>query len=114
MALTPNLVTISLPVKDLDGAKKYYTDLFGRGPDEEPAEGNIEWELQKGVWLQLNADAAAGTRVLFGVDDIDEAATLVKSVGSEAGEVERYEDVLAWLEFKTPEGHDLSVVQING
>lgn len=116
MTLRPNLVTFSIPCDDIDAAADFYRKLLGKEP-EEPAPGNVEFELANGVWLQLNADPAErgqAARVLLGVDDIDAAVSVTTSAGGTVASVETYEDVLAWAEATGPGQQRLSLVQIKG
>lgn len=115
MNIRPNLVTFSVPCDDLERAADFYRKLLGKDP-EEPAPGNLEFELSDGVWLQLNGDpeeSGKPARLLLGVDDIQSAASHTSEAGAEVGQIETYEDVLAWAEATGPGNQRVSLVQIN-
>lgn len=46
-------VLAGVAVKDLDKTGPWYEKLFGRPPDTRPMEGLLEWEFEKGGWLQV-------------------------------------------------------------
>lgn len=116
MAVRPTLVTFSVPCDDLDAAADFYRRLLGKEA-EEPAPGNLEFELAEGVWLQLNGDPAEQgrpPRVLLGVEDIEAASAEAAEAGADVGPVESFGDELAWTEATGPGGQRISLVQFSG
>src|SRR6195952_1211370 len=71
----------SLHVADFDTVVDWYSNLFGRGPDRRPMDGDVEWQLTETGGLQIfrNPDAPVATTVILAVDDAKaQAQTLVK------------------------------------
>ncbi|WP_188195046.1 VOC family protein [Nonomuraea sp. SYSU D8015] len=116
--IKPTLVTITLPVKDLAAATKFYSDLLGHGPDSEPAPGNAEFQLGQDVWLMLSEDdaeaAEAGAKVLLGVESLSGALAKLRDMGVTPGEVQEIEGALSWSDFRGPESHRLTFVELKG
>lgn len=103
-----------LQTPDLVQAERWYTALLGRGPDLEPVDGVVEWELHADTWLQVaQGQPAAGTGQMLrlGVDDIDTAADALRALGIESVDVERIAGVIAFCEFHDPFGNQLSLYQ---
>jgi catechol 2,3-dioxygenase-like lactoylglutathione lyase family enzyme len=70
-------------VSDLDAAERWYTTLWGRGPDENPMPGLLEWHLGPTAGLQVWAepDRAGRSTVVLGSDDIDALCARLDSAG---------------------------------
>jgi catechol 2,3-dioxygenase-like lactoylglutathione lyase family enzyme len=101
-------------VGDLQDAQRWYADVLGRGPDIEPVDGVLEWELREGTWLQVAEGAPnpqPGQMLRLGVEDIDAATAALAEAGVDVGEVERVEGVIAFCEFQDPFGNPLSLYQ---
>ncbi|WP_433696617.1 VOC family protein [Nocardiopsis sp. CA-288880] len=117
-AFSPTLVIINLPVKNLEAATAWYTKVLGHGPSGEPSPTDVEFDLREGVSLLLTTGdeeaEAAGAKVLFGVEDLDAEKKRLASVDVECGERREIPDALAWSDFKSPEDHRLSLVQMLG
>jgi catechol 2,3-dioxygenase-like lactoylglutathione lyase family enzyme len=107
-------VTVTIPVRDLAAASKWYTRLLGHGPEFEPAPDVVEFELFGDVWLQLlEAPANAGTAILrIGVSDVEAQREHVASIGVEVGDVEHVEGVIKLCDFRDPDGNLLSLVEV--
>ncbi|XKK39164.1 hypothetical protein HFP72_33040 [Nocardiopsis sp. ARC36] len=92
--------------------------MLGRGPSGEPSPTDVEFDLREGVSLLLTAGdeeaGAAGAKVLFGVEDLDAEKKRLASADVECGERQEIPDALAWFDFKSPEDHRLSLVQMLG
>jgi catechol 2,3-dioxygenase-like lactoylglutathione lyase family enzyme len=114
-ALNPTLVVVTLPVDDLVAATAWYTNVLGRGPMGEPSPTDVEFELRDGVSLLLTSgdDVAAGTgcKVLLGVENLAAEQARLNSLGVGTGDREEIEGALAWCDFTSPEGHQLSLVE---
>src|ERR1700712_2129133 len=61
----------SLHVADFDAVVDWYSNLFDRGPDRRPMDGDVEWQLTETGGLQIfrNPDAPVATTVILAVDD---------------------------------------------
>ena len=67
------MTTTVLSVADHDLAVAWYSDLFGREPDRRPMEPSAEWQLtdSSAVMVYADAEAAGGSTLILGVDDLD-------------------------------------------
>jgi predicted enzyme related to lactoylglutathione lyase len=82
-------VFAGLPVRDLNAATSWYSELFGRAPDGRPAPQIAEYYLaddrvpERGT-LQLREDAqrAGGGLATINVADIAELATTLQRLGA--------------------------------
>ncbi len=74
-----------LMVDDFPTAAAWYERFFGRGPDRRPMESCAEWQLATGGAVQVfgNAEAAGGSTVVLGVDDVDARVAEVAGRGIE-------------------------------
>ena len=74
-------------VSDLAAAERWYSALFGRGPDANPMEGLLEWHLtaDAGVQVWSEADRAGRSTVVLRSDDLDAAAARLAESGIEHG-----------------------------
>ena len=52
-------------VSDLEQSVEWYTRLIGRGPDDRPMEGLVQWRSSHGAGLQLVLDADKSSRSLI-------------------------------------------------
>jgi predicted enzyme related to lactoylglutathione lyase len=70
-------------VNDPVSAERWYTTLFGRGPDARPMDGLIEWHPVDGNGLQVYCEPERSGRstVVFGESDLDEAADRLAAGG---------------------------------
>jgi catechol 2,3-dioxygenase-like lactoylglutathione lyase family enzyme len=70
-------------VANLERAEDWYTRLLGRGPDERPMPGLIEWHLGDAYGLQVwsEPDRAGRSSVVLEETDLDEAAAHAAGVG---------------------------------
>lgn len=67
------ITTTVLNVADLELAVAWYSDLLGGEPDRRPMAPSAEWDLtdSSAVMVDDDADAAGGSTLIIGVDDID-------------------------------------------
>lgn len=81
MALTRILAQST--VSDLAAAERWYTALWGRGPDERPMPGLLEWYLDQSAGLQVWSEPARAGRstVVIGTDDLDAFAARLVGAG---------------------------------
>lgn len=115
-------VTVGLPVRDLDAARKWYQRLLQLGPPElSPVDGVVEYELGP-VWLQLfeaetelvDAAAAADAAVLrIGVPDVYAEHERLAALGLQVDPVIRVERVIDFLDLRDPDGHPLSFYAVH-
>ena len=125
MATTFSALTVfaGLPVRDLESANRWYSQLLGRGPDASPAPFIPDYYLahdrvpEHGT-LQLREDAgrAGGGLVTLNVDDVSVIADSLKALevpfGTQTLPIEA-ETVSAVTvgSFEDPDGNAITVVQ---
>ena len=70
-------------VADGRRAEEWYSRLFGRGPDDRPMRGLIEWHLSDGIGVQVweDAERAGHSAVVLGVDDLDATVAGLNDAG---------------------------------
>lgn len=72
-----------LPVRDPVTAERWYTALWGRGPDARPMPGLLEWYLDGTAGLQVWSEPArAGqSTVVIGTDDLAAVVDRLSAAG---------------------------------
>lgn len=100
------LVMPNLRVSDLDAAERWYTALLGRGPDERPMDGLLEWRLGPGAGLQVwrEPDAAGRSGCTIAVADLDAVAARLTAAGVAHEGVEQASSVRI-LRLADPDGN---------
>lgn len=70
-------------VSDLDRAERWYSLLFGRGPDRRPMDGLLEWYLGPafGVQVWREPERSGHSTVVLEVPDLEEAAVRLSEAG---------------------------------
>jgi hypothetical protein len=88
--------------------------LLDTGPDIEPVEGIVEFEVREGIWLQLfEGRGGSGKAVLgLGVRNVDAARERLVAMDIPVGEVERIPGVIASCDLTDPWGNRLSLYQV--
>jgi predicted enzyme related to lactoylglutathione lyase len=86
--MNPQKIYPSLLTADLPAAERWYTKLFGRGPDHRPMSTLIHWELFDGAGLMLSSSSEiAGQGVVFlYVEDLAAERRRLQELGIELGE----------------------------
>jgi hypothetical protein len=107
-------VTIGMPVGRMDEAIGWYRRLLGTGPDIEPVEGIVEFEVREGFWLQLSEGrgGSGGAVLSLGVRNVDAARERLVGMEIPVGEVERIPGVIAFCDLTDPWGNRLSLYQV--
>jgi predicted enzyme related to lactoylglutathione lyase len=103
-------VTTGIAVRDLRSAQAWYSKVFEREHDLEPAEGILEFEVHPGSWLQL---MEGPERPVFriGVPDIEATRDRLLGLGIEVGPIDGIEGVIRFCDFQDPDGNRLSLYQ---
>lgn len=67
----------------LESAEKFYTQLFGRGPDDRPMQSLIQWRGVAGANIQVfhDPDNAGSGRMTIVVPDMEEARRSLQEFG---------------------------------
>jgi hypothetical protein len=79
---------------DLESSEKWYSKLFGRGPDRHPMEGLAEWHFTDSAEVQLFEDKdKAGTSTLtLGVLPLEPERKRLTDADLKVGEMEKTKD----------------------
>lgn len=101
-------IFITRYVDDHDTAIDWYSQLFGRRPDEAPVPDCREWNLQTGVVFQVirQPERAGEQSFAFGITDFQQTAGSLESAGlpsTDEWQVAGFDD-LTFLELRDPEG----------
>jgi catechol 2,3-dioxygenase-like lactoylglutathione lyase family enzyme len=99
-------------VDDLPRSEDYYTKLLGRGPDDRPIEGMIQWRGFGSAGIQLFADQEkAGQSVMTIVTpDIAETQRKLAEEDIELGEIQRG-PFGALAQLFDPDGNRINVAE---
>ena len=83
--MTFTRIFAEMTVADLDAASAWYELLLGRGPDDRPMDGLLEWQVTGSGWLQVFVDPerAGRSTMTLGVADLDEFADALAARGLE-------------------------------
>jgi len=81
-------VYASLLTANLAAAESWYTKLLGRGPDHQPMDTLLHWELfeQGGLMLSSSDEIAAKGVVFLYVEDVAAERRRLKGLGIELGD----------------------------
>lgn len=107
-------VTIGVPVKNVDEASRWYERCLGLKDSIDPASDIREYELLPDCWLQLSEAATTTSEhcLLLGVSDLEGERERLASLDVEIGDVQRVEGVIAFCDFKDPDGNNLSLYRV--
>jgi predicted enzyme related to lactoylglutathione lyase len=78
-----NRILAQSTVSDLTAAERWYTALFGRGPDSRPMVGLLEWHVGETAGLQVWSEPGRAGRstVVIGTDDVDVVVAALDAAG---------------------------------
>ncbi len=102
-----------IQVSDLAKSKEWYSRLFGKGPDLEPFEGNIEFKVG-GAWVQIvegNVKPSSWT-ILFEVRDLHRERERLRESKIEATEIKTSPNVISWFDLTDPDGNAMRLFQV--
>lgn len=87
MSIAVALSTVA--VKDLSGAREFYSRLFGRGPDMEPMPTLAQWDIQNGGGVQVveQSEGSGSSMVTLLATDFDGLLKELSEKRIERGEV---------------------------
>ena len=107
-------VTVGIPVSNLAEARMWYEQVLQKqGPDIQPEEGIVEYQLGD-TWLQLFEGAVSGNNGIFriGVPNIHTERSRLVELGLTITEVEELPGVVAYCDFRDPDGNQLSLYTV--
>lgn len=103
-------ITISVPVKSIHEASRWYERCLELKGHIDPAPGIREYELRPDCWLQLSEGESARSEhcLLLGVTDLAGERERLTSLGVDVSEIQRVEGAVAFAEIKDPDGNNQS------
>lgn len=105
--------TISIPVSDLNSSTEWYQQLLGDVESFSPAEGVVEFMLNEKTWLQLfEGEVAANAILRLEVMDIKMQYNRLRNLKLSPSEILLVPNVVSYIDFKDPDGNQLSFYQI--
>jgi predicted enzyme related to lactoylglutathione lyase len=101
-----------VPVRDVDVAKAWYEELFGRAPDNNPMPGLVEWQVVPGGWVQVFVDEERAGRGLlnFAVDDLEGHTRHAAARGLDPGAIENASKGVRLSTITDPDGNVIRLV----
>jgi len=101
-----------VPVRDIGVAREWYERLLGRGPDNNPMDILLEWQLTDRGWLQVTVDTARAGRaqVNLAVDDVTAAVSELAGRGVVTGEIVRANKGVEFCPIEDPDGNVVSLL----
>lgn len=111
--------TVSIPVKDLDAAKRFYAHTLGFIVLRDDPIPNGRWiELAPGgdnALVTLEPEASGVTHGAIGIrftsDDADAAHAALEAAGVDVDELLRWPGVPAMFAFRDPDGNVFSITE---
>ena len=107
-------ITIGIPVADLDQAARWYEKSLELSASIEPAPDIREYEIYPGCWLQLSEAETTESEhcLLMGVADLQAERNRLAGLGADIDDIQRVEGVIAWCDFRDPDGNRLSMYKV--
>lgn len=111
-----SIVHIELSAKDLEKSAKFYSDLFGWGTEQRPAENYATWSPDEGVgggFNPVNETNPAGTVLVYvGTDDILRDLEKIASLGGKVIIPRTELPNTGWMAvFEDPSGNRLGLFE---
>lgn len=102
----------AVAVTDMDRAEAFYTAMLGRGPDDRPMDGLVQWRLVGNAGIQLFRDADNAGHATMTIVTPDMAATrsLLSSNGLEL-EDEVQGDFGVIAQISDPDGNRITLAE---
>lgn len=104
----------SVPVSDLDVARRWYERLFGRPPDIVPNQHEVMWCVVGSGWLYVIRDPerAGRTVVTVSVSDLDRFVEDLAGRGIPVGPVEAVGDAGRKAIAVDADGNAISLIEV--
>ncbi|MGD0054294.1 MAG: VOC family protein [Acidimicrobiales bacterium] len=104
----------SVPVTDLQTAKGWYQQLFGRAADLVPNESEVMWCVAGNGWLYVIEDPsrAGQTVVTIAVSDLEQFTIELSRRGISAGPVQAVGDAGRRADVVDGDGNVISWIQV--
>ncbi|SEH51098.1 hypothetical protein SAMN04489835_0745 [Mycolicibacterium rutilum] len=110
--MTIEHVLAVVPVADIEVSSRFYTDLFGRAPDNTPMPTLVEWQVRPGAWVQVFCDAERAGRGLLNlaVDDLDVHLAELRERGLAPGEIVEANKGVRLARVEDPDGNEITII----
>jgi predicted enzyme related to lactoylglutathione lyase len=104
---------VQITVSDLSKSREWYSRLFGKGPDLEPFEGNVEFKVGS-CWVQIVSGKvqASSWELLLEVRDLSRERERLREGGITAGEIKTVPDVISYFDLSDPDGNAMRWFQV--
>lgn len=102
-----------ITVSDMSKSREWYSRLFGKPPDLEPFEGNVEFKVG-GAWVQIVSDEVRDSSwtIIFEVRDLPRERERLRAAGIQATEINTKPGVITWFDLKDPDGNRMRWFQV--
>lgn len=102
-----------IKVSDLSKSKEWYSRLFGKGPDLEPFEGNIEFKIG-GAWVHIEKGEVkpSSWSIQIEVKDLSRERERLRTAGIQATEIKTSPDIISWFDLKDPDDNQMRWFQV--
>jgi glyoxylase I family protein len=109
-----NRVLAGIAVADVDAARPWYEQLFGRPADELPMEGLAEWHVPSGGVVQLvaNTERAGRSLLTLDVEDLGRELAAMHDRGLDTGPLDdTTSDKVLIAAATDPDGNAITLVE---
>ena len=110
MAIAQLLAVV--PVSDIEAARKWYTRLFGRPPDNHPMTTLVEWKVVEFGWVQVFCDPSRAGSALLNLAVRDLAVHIAELEGRELspGPVVAADKGVTLSSIEDPDGNRITFI----
>jgi catechol 2,3-dioxygenase-like lactoylglutathione lyase family enzyme len=104
----------AVSVADFDGARDWYTRLFGRNPDIDVHDTEVMWRVTEAAWLYvvLDRERAGKAVVTLSVGDLDTTVARLAARGVRTDSFEQVGDAGRKATFRDPDGNVVSFAEV--
>ncbi|MGV0787757.1 VOC family protein [Mycolicibacterium sp. XJ2] len=101
-----------VPATEVEVSGRFYAELFGRPPDNNPMPTLVEWQVRPGAWVQVFSDPQrAGSGLLnFAVDDLERHLAGLRERGLEPGEIVAASKGVRLSKIEDPDGNEIGII----
>ena len=105
---------VSVPVADLEGARPWYERLFGRPPDIVPNDDEAMWRVTESGWLYVIRDAerAGRTVVTISVAGLERFVDELAERGIHVGPIESVGVAGSKATTRDSDGNAISLIEV--
>ncbi len=113
VAINAKHAIVEIQVSDLTKSRDWYSRLFGKAPDLEPFEGNVEFKIG-GAWVQIvsGTPQPSSWNLQVEVEDLPKERERLRSENIEATEVKTVPGVISFFDLKDPDGNAMRWFQV--